>query len=152
MILLACGTRTFLDVTTLEALAKSKGAQAATFLVVGDCRGPDTHIKDWAKGRGVPGVVLQAHWDAEGPSAGPNRNARLVKRTLLERTSRQVPAVCFALWDGQSQGTADTIRKAQGVGLPLEVWLVKGEPPRLARPQEIERLLANCAKRHPKKD
>lgn len=150
MILLVCGTRTLLDVTTLEALHKSPSARAATFLVVGDCKGPDTHASAWAKERGIHGVALKARWGQEGTAAGPNRNTRLVKRTLHERAARQTTAVCFALWDGQSQGTADTIRKAQAAGLPVEVWLVKGEPPRLARPQEVARLLDNAAKRHPK--
>lgn len=150
MILLVCGTRTLLEVTTLEALHKSPSARAATFLVVGDCKGPDTHARAWAKERGIHGVVLKARWEQEGTAAGPNRNTRLVERTLHERTLQHTPAACLAVWDGQSQGTADTIRKAQAAGLALEVWLVKGEPPRLLRPQELARFLDNAAKRHTK--
>lgn len=146
MIVVFCGTRTLLEVTTLEALHKSPAALTASFGIVGDCKGPDTHARDWLKARGVQGVVLQARWDQEGKAAGPNRNARLISRAQAESERRGIPAAVVAVWDGQSTGTADTIQRAQAAGLPLEVWLVKGAPPILARPSQVAALLDRLAK------
>lgn len=146
MIVVVCGTRTLLEVTTLEALHKSPAALTATLAVLGDCKGPDNHAKAWFTARGIKGVVLQARWDQEGKAAGPNRNARLIRRAQAESERRGVPAAVVAVWDGQSTGTADTIQRAQAVGLPLEVWLVKGAPPVLARPSQVAALLDRLAK------
>lgn len=147
MILLVTGTRTLTSKVSNEVLARSPSAQTATFLVVGDADGPDAHAKAWAEARGVHGAVLQADWTKHGPPAGPIRNTRLVHRALDEARRRNLHVSCLALWDGNSAGTLDTITKAQAHGIPLEVWVVQGGPPRQATPSELAHLITKAQAR-----
>lgn len=144
MILLVCGTRTLTSKVSAEVLAKSRAAQAATFLVVGDSDGPDTHAKKWAEARGIRGACLVARWEQEGRAAGPNRNTRLVNRTLVEMRLQDLPAACVAIWDADSPGTLDTITKVLAAGIELEPWIVKGGPPRQATPSELANLISRA--------
>lgn len=144
MILLVCGTRTLTRKVSDEVLARSIAAQAATFLVVGDSDGPDTHAKKWAEARSIHGACLVARWGKEGHAAGPNRNTRLVNRTLAEAQIQQQPAACVAIWDADSPGTLDTIKKALAAGIGLEPWIIKGGPPRQATPAELANLISRA--------
>jgi hypothetical protein len=56
-------------------------------------------------------TIFRADWDRYGRSAGPRRNADIV------RTADRV----VAFWDGKSPGTFDTLRKAREAGKPVEV-------------------------------
>lgn len=82
-----------------------------TTVVSGGARGPDTIAETRAKERGLPTEILPADWDKHGKNAGFLRNSTIVK------TSDWV----VAFWDGNSHGTADTIRKAHTSHKPLTV-------------------------------
>jgi len=68
---------------------------------------------------GIPVHAMPAEWRRHGRAAGPIRNARLVA---------DADAV-LAVWDGQSSGTADTIRRARSRGLPVAVHLLHPAEP-----------------------
>jgi len=151
MIVLVTGTRTLTRKTCAEVFTASTVAQAATFALMGECEGVDTFAKEFFRARGVRGVQLHASWDEQGPQAGPIRNSRLVACALSVRAKTNTPAHCLAIWDGQSDGTADALRKALAAELPAEVWIVKGAPPRLAPMNEVLRLLEAQAERKRKR-
>jgi len=48
-------------------------------------------------------------WDKVGPKAGPMRNDYMVRRA----------EALIAVWDGESDGTRDAIKQAEGEGLPI---------------------------------
>lgn len=77
----------------------------------GHARGADRLGEDWARARKVPLEVYPARWDEEGKVAGFRRNQRMADKA----------DALIALWDGESRGTLDMIRRAKGRGLYIHV-------------------------------
>jgi hypothetical protein len=86
-----------------------------TQIVSGKARDVDTLGERWAVEHGLPVTPFPARWrDADGtyyPKAGHQRNS-----TMADHADALV-----AVWDGQSKGTADMIKKARKRG--LLVWV-----------------------------
>ena len=91
--------RTFVETLPLDAVVISGGA-----------RGVDTAAVDAAKARGLAVEVFPADW-SQGLGAGFARNHTIV----------QAATEVVAFWDGESRGTAHTIRTAQRNGKPVTV-------------------------------
>jgi hypothetical protein len=84
-------------------------------IVSGGAEGPDTVAKEWGDANGVQVTVFPADWDRLGDKAGPARNAQIVDAS----------DAMLAFWDGESNGTLDSIKRARsrkGYGRVL-VWL-----------------------------
>ena len=81
-----------------------------TEVISGGAKGADQLAERYAKENGIKLTVIKADW-TKGKEAGPLRNQQIIE------AAEQV----LALWDGQSKGTADTIRRAKKLQKPLRV-------------------------------
>lgn len=96
----------------LEEIIADFGRMA---LIHGAARqGADALADHWATQRTSGLLVIEAHpadWARYGRSAGYRRNAEMVA------TLRPGFDLCLAAWDGQSKGTAHTLRLAEEAGI-----------------------------------
>lgn len=81
-------------------------------VVNGGASGADQTSTYWSKLHGIPVHVYPAKWEEEGKSAGPIRNARMLKEEKVDIV------VAFP----GSKGTADLVRKAKK--LEITTWEV----------------------------
>jgi len=88
-----------------------------TVVVSGGAPGVDTWAENAAWRRGLARTIHVADWEKHGHGAGLRRNSSIV--TDADRL--------VAFWDGKSPGTADTIRKARAIGIPVEVIGIEPE-------------------------
>lgn len=110
--LVVSGSRTFSDRDLLSShLSSALGKQPGLVLVCGNGRGCDHMVRQWAADHRVPLLVAPAHWASCGRAAGPVRNASML--SLAQGV--------LAFPQSGSKGTANVIRQAQRMGLPLRV-------------------------------
>lgn len=90
-----------------------------TEVVSGMARGVDTLGERWAAANRIPVKFFPARWRSPGgdydPAAGFKRNELMA----------QYADALIAVWDGESRGTADMIRRAESRGLRVYVHPVK---------------------------
>lgn len=123
------GSRTFDDYSLIRhAIESSPWYRAITEVVSGAQRstrveddgslfyyGVDYFGEQWARSKMIPIKRFPADWHQYGKSAGPRRN---------EQMACYADAL-IAVWDGQSRGTSDMIRRAREHGLDTYVFLVE---------------------------
>lgn len=112
MRVLVCGGREFQGVVDLDASldAFHQGPRGPIELVIhGGARGADSMAGEWARSRGIACVVFEANWAAEGRSAGPIRNKRMLDEGM--------PDVIIAFPGGR--GTANMTGQARDRGLEV---------------------------------
>ena len=69
------------------------------------------------------GLLVEPHpalWEKYGKSAGFRRNTEMVDLGA---------DLCIAFWDGKSNGTKDTMTKAEEVNIPVEIVWKEGYTP-----------------------
>jgi hypothetical protein len=103
------GSRSWPDLDRVRAVVDT--LPEGTVVVSGGARGVDTAAWLAAQARGLRAVVHLADWKKHGNAAGVIRNTAIVE------SCDEV----IAFWDGESRGTADTIRKARAAGKPVRV-------------------------------
>ena len=117
-VVIVCGGRDYPDrARVFAALDLAHAKQRITLIVHGACRDPrtgklrgaDRWADEWARAHGVWVEMFEAEWQALGPRAGPERNARMVKAGGHG---------CLALPGGA--GTSDCSRRCEAAGIP--VW------------------------------
>jgi len=118
-VLVVCGSRgidRLLAFKTFDYFAASRGVGDIGLLIHGDSGNVDkTLAQAWPDLDGLCiSKAYPADWDKYGRAAGPIRNEQMAKDA----------DVCFALWDGESRGTLDMIKRADGYGLELYVYVV----------------------------
>jgi hypothetical protein len=123
--LLVCGSRTWTDGVLLahaveQVVAEHGQGRAGVVLIEGDARGADRLAGALARARGWELEVYPADWQRHGRTAGPRRNARMLREGRPERV------IAFTDDLAGSRGTADMVRRAQGAGLLV---LVVSHPP-----------------------
>jgi hypothetical protein len=107
------GGRSYADADALyAALDRLHAASPITALAHGDARGADRIADHWARSRGVPSHPYPAHWDAQGRSAGPIRNLRMLTEFR--------PDSVLAAPGGT--GTANCVGHAERLGIPVQ-WV-----------------------------
>lgn len=79
-------------------------------IVSGGAGGADTFAKQYAFARGHHYVEVPAIW-ARGKLAGIDRNTVII----------DIADHVIAVWDGESRGTANSVRKAEAKGIEVEV-------------------------------
>lgn len=84
-------------------------------VVSGGAKGVDRLGEQWAARNGLALRVFPVKWSDFGKAAGPRRNAEMA----------EYGTALVAVWDGESPGTADMIRRAQAKGMPVHVHRVK---------------------------
>jgi hypothetical protein len=85
---------------------------AGTVVVSGGAKGVDSMAERVAERCGLDVHTIPADWLKHGRAAGPICNSEIV--AACDRV--------VAFWDGESRGTADTIRKAKRAGKPVAVY------------------------------
>lgn len=78
-------------------------------IIHGGAPGADKLANDWAVSRSIPVEVFPAEWSKLGHSAGPLRNAQMLK------DGRPTLVVAFP----GGKGTRDLVRRATHKGLPV---------------------------------
>ena len=98
------GSRGFNDYSMLERFIKMNYPISDVSLIVsGGANGADSLAEVFARENGIPIEVLKPDWKTFGKSAGIRRNVEIVSQS----------DIVFAFWDGNSKGTAFTIKEAQ---------------------------------------
>lgn len=83
-------------------------------VVISGCApGVDGLGEEWAKSQGLPIERFPADWKRLKRAAGPIRNGQMA----------DAAQALVAVWDGQSPGTKDMIRKARAKGLKVHVHM-----------------------------
>lgn len=114
MKVLVCGSRHFNDYDLLE---KTLDGCTVTIdeIIHGAARGADTMGGTYAEKRGIPVTAFPAKWDEFGRSAGPIRNALMLKEGK--------PDLVVAFLFQDSRGTKNMVMLAKRAGVPVqEIW------------------------------
>ena|SRR3990172_2853504 len=101
------GSRSF---SNKELLSKTLGTFKVTKIISGGAKGADSLAEEYAKKNDIPIEIILPNWSL-GRRAGMLRNT-----TIIERCD-----FVIAFWDGESKGTADSIKKAKKMGKKVEV-------------------------------
>lgn len=72
-------------------------------ILCGRAQGADTAGELWARLSGIPTMIYPANWRKYGKSAGHRRNQQMADNA----------DALIALWDGESPGTRDMIRRME---------------------------------------
>jgi len=91
--------------------------------ISGDLRGADRWADEWSWSRGGAPLAVVAEWQVRRPdggwqqnlSAGPERNARMVRHVRAMVIGLGAQALCLAFSGGS--GTADCVRRARAAGI-----------------------------------
>jgi len=89
-------------------------------IVSGGAKGADSLGEQYAEERGIPVKQFAPDWKRFGKSAGFRRNREMLDYAKEEQT------VVVAFWDGESKGTADTIKKARMDGVDTRIFFYFG--------------------------
>lgn len=98
------------------ALAQCGFREEITEVVSGSALGADAHGERWAKTFGLPVKHFLANWETYGKNAGPLRNEQMA----------QYADALVLVWDGQSRGSSDMLKRAKRHG--LKVWVHRIKP------------------------
>jgi len=117
MRVLVCGGRKFYDKLLLKRTLDALHAETPiTCLIHGGANGADWLAKHWATAYGgMPQEEYKADWLGQGRSAGPKRNAIMLK------ASRPDLVIAFGdeANDTRGKGTADMVKKARSAGVKV---------------------------------
>jgi hypothetical protein len=117
-LMLVCGSREYGNVGAVRGFVQ--GLPQATVVIAGDASGPDTWAIFEARRRQMATMVLSPAW-YHGLAAGAERNDWLVRVVEAFGGDR-----CTAFWDGESNGTWDTVTRAARVGFDVTVYRPDG--------------------------
>ena len=113
---IVCGGRDFTDRAfvrrKLDEIAAERGKP--TFVISGGATGADTLAEEWRLDCLLPGVVLEADWDAHGRSAGHKRNSLMLTSLRLFKDARKL-VIAFPGGDG----TANMVEQAEAAGVEV---------------------------------
>ena len=117
MRVIIAGTRSIsLTIEEIEAIVQESGF-TITRLVSGMAKGVDTSGVGWARSKNIQVLPYPANWSLHGEKAGPMRNSEMAKAA----------EALILIWNGESHGSADMLRKALKRGLRVhEVILQDG--------------------------
>ncbi len=128
MNLLITGSRDYWRLPLVEAVLYSfittdpipgRKGEPVKQMFVGDAKGVDREAaRVWRKYRKNDPEIFRANWIIHGKSAGPRRNAE-----MLKAFHKAGGGIVIAFWDGKSPGTLNMIRQVikdgtNGVMLP----------------------------------
>ena len=116
MKVLVCGSRSWIYQGVMYR--RLRQLPPGSTIISGGARGAD-ELAEWlAPALGFTSKVYPADWETFGKRAGYIRNVQMLE---------QDPDLVIAFWDGESRGTAHTIREAEKRGIPVEV--IRGGTP-----------------------
>lgn len=104
------GSRTILDYQVVKKAIVDSGWDI-TEVVSGKAPGVDTLGELWAKNNGIPVKPFPANWEAYYTQAGPIRNRQMA----------EYADALILVWDGNSSGSRDMLKKAKTQKLKIYV-------------------------------
>jgi len=110
MKVLVCGSRHFNNLPFIEGVLD---AYPITTIIEGEARGVDSIARAYAERRGLDVLSFPAQWDKYGKSAGPIRNAQMLKEGL--------PELVIAFRGPNSRGTQNMIDQSTKAGVPVVI-------------------------------
>lgn len=114
---LVAGSRCFEDVVLLfDKLDYFLQRQEEVLIVHGGAQGADSIAAQYAEHRGFETKVFLPDWEGLGKKAGFVRN-----KEMIDFISKYPNKGCVVFWDGESKGTAHTIKLTKEYGIPLRV-------------------------------
>ncbi len=113
MRVLICGDRNWTDETLIEDYILS--LETGSVIIQGEAPGADTIAKRLGEKHGFTVQGFEADWDKYGNGAGPIRNTQM----LVEGKPDKVVAFHNDL--SKSKGTANMIKQAKRLGVPVEI-------------------------------
>lgn len=138
MILIVTGCRNFTDHGfVFEQLDKYK-TKGLEMVYVGDASGVDYYTEQWCKVNDIPHKVYQAEWYKFGKSAGPRRNQKMLEAAINEAFFDCKILRGLAIWDYQSSGTSDCIRRMYKNSISVEIIPIDGAIERIIKGLEWE--------------
>lgn len=116
---LIAGSRDFNDFELLDKAVKHYLKQYGLHrqdieVVSGGARGADKLGEQFANKYSIKLTIFPADWNTYGKSAGYIRNEQMIK--YIGDTG-----IVFAFWDGQSHGTAHTIKLANKYNIKVHI-------------------------------
>ena len=113
-VIFVCGGRGYADrKRVFEVLDLLQAQQQIGMVILGGAQGNDALGLAWAQAWNIPVLTFSVNWDKYGRSAGPRRNAQMLKEGK--------PDLVVAFPGGR--GTANMIEQARKVG--VEVMEIK---------------------------
>ncbi len=89
-------------------------------IISGNANGIDKLGEQFSKEHNISLVIFPANWPKYGNSAGFKRNSDMIAYATH----------LLAIWDGQSNGTQDTLKKAEDAGLKWFMYQIDGQTER----------------------
>lgn len=119
MKILVTGSRDWSDEKAIER--EFKKLPQGTIIVHGACpTGADAMAEKLAKKYGFPIRRYPAEWELEGKSAGPKRNAKMIREE--HRSGDPIhQALAFTVDLSRSRGTKDCVERARKAGIKVTV-------------------------------
>lgn len=129
MRVLVCGGRDFNDENVLyDALDEFHEQHNIGCIIHGGARGADALSSKWAAARNIETFSYPADWDQYGHSAGPIRNAQMLKE------GRPMAVIAFP----GGRGTADMVGQARAAGIDIYIIRVRRSPDLAPSDWEVE--------------
>ena len=118
MRVLVCGSREWTD---RQKVWNELDSIKPELIIHGGARGADSLAGLWAAYKGISERIFLPDWELYGKSAGVRRNNQMLDTN---------PDLVLAFWDGESKGTAHTIKEAHKRGIQTKVvrHVVEGQP------------------------
>jgi hypothetical protein len=110
MRVLVCGSRKWTD--RKKVWDELNFLHHPRFIIHGGARGADSLASEWAAYYDVPQRIFLPDWELYGKRAGILRNNQMLDTN---------PDLVLAFWDGESKGTAHTIKEARKRGIQTKV-------------------------------
>jgi len=111
-----------------------------THVVTGSATGADEHAEAWADERGVQRVLCPANWNKLGRSAGPTRNALMLKLLVKSQDDKGLETSDIVLAFPGGAGTADMVQRARVAGFTVilsDAPVVSGAETKTAQAEEL---------------
>ena len=105
------GSRNFNNYSFFQICLDELNLDIST-IISGGVIGADTLAERYAKENDIELLVLKPEWNKYGKGAGFIRNTQIVNESEM----------IIAFWDGESNGTRDTISKAKKKDIPVKIF------------------------------
>jgi YspA, cpYpsA-related SLOG family len=102
------GSRTFNDYELMQTFTDLTDV---TLIISGGAIGADSLAERLANENNIPTLIFKPDWKLNGAKAGFMRNT-----SIVENCDQLI-----AFWDGKSNGTMDSVKKARALGKPVTV-------------------------------